>query len=101
MPKAADRGITVFEAANDDLKEVYVAWTRLPIFQAIAELGEEPPPTIAHWKPRRQRISFRSLEFDQSVEAARAFIVHRVRKRLPEGWKYVIDPSSREPSAPR
>jgi hypothetical protein len=101
MPKTADRGITVFEAANDDLKEIYVAWTRLPIHQAIGELGDEPPAVIAHWKPRRQRISYRSLEFDQSTDSARAFIARHLRKRLPEGWKFVLDPDARDPSAPR
>jgi hypothetical protein len=57
MPMAsadAPRHATVFGTANEDLKEAYVAWTSLPIFQAIANLGKHLPSLPGYQKPHRQ-----------------------------------------------
>lgn len=83
-------GITVFEAVNEQLKEIYVTWTSLPIFEAMAEIGRRPPAAIAHWRPERERISFRSLEFDLTEAAARALIARRSARRPADGWKYLV-----------
>lgn len=95
MPKhsgmAPGRKVTVFEAANDDLKEVYVTWTCRPIFEAMADLGAHPPAAISRWRPPQQRVSFRSLEFGLTEQSARVFIVRRVAKSLPDGWRYVVE----------
>lgn len=93
---ASDRNVTVFEAANDELKEVYVTWTSRPIFQAMADLDTHPPAAIAHWRPAQQHVAFRSLEFGLTCESARLFIARRVEKRLSEGWKYVVEPQSKD-----
>lgn len=79
---------TIFEAINPDLKEIYVAATALPIFEAMSELGRNPPPQIAHWDLRRQRIEFRSLMFDLSANEARLFISKRLATAPLEGWNY-------------
>lgn len=88
---ASDRTVTVFEAANDDLKEIYVTWTGRPIFEAMADLGAHPPAAISHWRPPQQHVSFRSLEFGLTEQSARLFIARRVAKSLPDGWRYVVE----------
>lgn len=85
------RSITVFEAVNEDLKEVYVTWTSRPIFEAMSDLGKEPPKILSHWKTTRHRVTFRSLEFDLSEELARAFIARHASKQLQSGWRYILD----------
>lgn len=84
-------GITVFEAVNERLKEVYVTWTRLSIFEAMAEIGKRPAAPIAHWRPERESVSFRTLEFDLTEAAARELIARHVAKPPPSGWKYLTD----------
>ncbi|MDO8757634.1 MAG: hypothetical protein Q7J64_06470 [Elusimicrobiota bacterium] len=96
---APDRHVIVFEAANDDLKEVYVAWTSRPIFQAKAELDARPPSVITHWHPQHQNIAFRSLEFNLPEVEAQAFITRLVAKHLSDGRKYVTDSISTTRSA--
>lgn len=87
----AVRDVTIFEAVNTELKEIYVARTSKQIFEAIADLGKRLPPAISHWRPDRHQINFRSLEFKLSAEAARAFIVRHTARPWPEGWKYIVD----------
>lgn len=82
---APDRHVIVFEAANADLKEVYVAWTSRPIFQAMAELDARRPSVITHWHPQHQNIAFRSLEFNLPEDEAQAFITRLVAKHLSDG----------------
>lgn len=90
---APSSNITVFEAANDDLKELYVTRTALPIFQAIAEISTKPVPAIRHWMPQRQQISFRSLAFNLTEESAQAFIARHIAERLAQGWTLLTDSS--------
>lgn len=94
---SSNQRATVFEAANSQRREIYVAWTFLPIFDATARLGEHPPSVIAHWRPEREQISLRSLEFDLTEEEARAFVARYVAKPPQEGWKYIVEP----PGKPR
>lgn len=86
------RDITVFEAVNNELKEIYVTWTVKPIFEAMADLGKKLPSTISHWRPDRQQINFRSLEFKLASESARAFIARHTAKPWPAEWKYLLGP---------
>lgn len=83
--------LTVFEAVNNDLKEIYVTATPKPIFQAVAELGKRLPSVISHWRPDRHQINFRSLEFHQSREQADSFIKRHAARPWPAGWKYLVD----------
>ncbi len=83
-------GFTVFEAVNNDLKEIFVTATKKPIFEAMAELGKNPPPLISHWRTDREQINFRSLEFDLSREEADEFIKRHTAKPWPAGWSYVV-----------
>lgn len=87
---APQHHITVFEAANSDLKEIYVVWTARSVFEAMGALDKRPPAAIAHWRPSKQRIDFRSLEFKLNEDEARAFIARHATKQLQSGWKYII-----------
>ena len=89
MPK---RSFTVFEAANEDLKEIYVTWTSRPIFEAMSAFGKQPPKVLSNWKTSKHRITFRSLEFDLTEELARSFVSRHVSKQpLHAGWKFILD----------
>lgn len=90
----AAKRFTVFEAANSNLKEIYVASTSMAIVEAMAAIARELPPPIAHWDPERQHIQFRSLEFDLTREEAEAFI-KRCTAMTPTGWKCFVDQPSR------
>lgn len=85
------RSITVFEVANDELKEVYLTWTSRPIFEAMCDFGAAPPKLVSHWKTEKQHINFRSLEFDLTKELARDFISRHAAKQRQSGWKYILD----------
>jgi hypothetical protein len=89
MPAVHD--VTVFEAVNNDLKEIYVASTTKQIFEAMSDLGKQLPAAISHWRPKGHSINFRSLEFHMSAEAARAFIARHTARPWPEGWKYIVE----------
>ena len=89
--RAGDCALTIFEAVNNDPKEIYVTATPKPIFEAMADLGKRLPSVIAHWHPDRHQINFRSLEFDQSREAADSFIKRYTARPWPAGWKYLVD----------
>lgn len=56
--------------------------------------SQGPPPVIAHWRPDRQHVSFRSLEFQLSEEDARAFVSRHIATPLPDRWKYIFDSST-------
>lgn len=86
----AVRDVTVFEAINNDLKEIYVTWPNKQVFESIADLGRNLPTEIRHWRPDRHQINFRSLEFKLSEESARAFIARHTAKPWPNDWKYLL-----------
>ena len=88
----------VFEAANGELQELYVTWTALSIFNAMADFCMSPPIEVSHWAPKRQHIHFRSLEFELSVEDARAFVAQRLAAPPPEDWNYVPNASLKGPA---
>lgn len=83
-------GFTVFEAVNNDLKEIYVTGTKKPIFEAMAEFGTHPPSMISHWRTNREQMTFRSLEFELSLEQAEEFIKRHTAKPWPAGWSYIV-----------
>jgi hypothetical protein len=89
------RRFTVFEAANADLREIYLTATAKAIFEAMADFARDLPPVIAHWKPEGQHIEFRSLEFDLTDDEAQSFIKRRLAKAAPADWKYLLEAPSR------
>ena len=92
LSKPNPERFTVFEASNEDLNEIYITATTLPIFQAMAQLANKLPAPIAHWRPERQHVNFRSLEFDLPKEAALEFIQRYIARPLTGNWKYFFEP---------
>lgn len=88
MSKPPKDRYTVFEAVNEDLKEIFIGKTRLPMFEAIELLRRSPPPALRHWAMNRW-IFFRSLEFGLEREAARELIARRAGG-IPEGWRSIL-----------
>lgn len=86
LSRAGDRAFTIFEAVNNDLKEIYVTAPARPIFDAMADLGKRLPSAISHWRPDKQQINFRSLEFNQSREKAASFIERHTAKPCGPQW---------------
>lgn len=83
---------TVFEAENTDLSESYLGATQSPIFETMAQLSRSLPVAIRHWRPDKQRVNFRSLEFNLTKDAARVYITDYVSTRAHSGWKYFVEP---------
>lgn len=94
-----DSRLTVFEADNEDLREVYITSTSMSIYEAMAEFERSLPAPVRHWKPERQHIHFRSLEFDLSKDQAADFIKRRMAQPTPAGWKLIVDAPARTRAA--
>jgi hypothetical protein len=80
---------TVFEAANENTREIFVGMTAAPMFEAERALRAAPPAAIKHWDFNDVR-DFRSVEFDLSEENARQFIEGYARTTPPLDWRFVI-----------
>jgi hypothetical protein len=75
-----------------DLKEIFVTLTARSIFESMGDLLKKRRPRfLAHWRPEKQHIEFRSLEFQLTEQEARTFIAQRIAKRLPSNWKYILE----------
>lgn len=88
--------ITVFEAANDTLKEVYVGTTSLLIDQVIRGFQVNPPRAAKHWK-KDQRILFRCVEYSIAIKDAAAFIEAYIRSDALKGWKVLREIPANNP----
>ncbi|MBI3299276.1 MAG: hypothetical protein HYZ75_14000 [Elusimicrobia bacterium] len=93
MPSLPDGGslsgahlVTVFEAVNTDLKEVYVATTQLLSDALGKDFLARPPKAVAHWMPEH-RVLFRCIEYSIAVSDAEAFIDHYSKSDILVGWK--------------
>lgn len=80
--------VTVFEAVNETLSELYVGSTELSVHDLIARNAARPPAEIAHWGPEH-RVDYRSLEFGLEPASARDFIVNYAAA-LAKGARRVI-----------
>jgi hypothetical protein len=90
MPTSrASRKYTVFEAANESLKELFVTATTKPVFEAALKVHGAHGEPIAHWKPRAHRITVRSVEFELTAEEAFAYIQAHLAARPRSGWSFL------------
>jgi hypothetical protein len=90
-----DTHFTVFEAANEELKEIYITSTSSAIYEAMADFARSLPAVVRHWKPERHHIHFRSLEFELSKEQAAEYIKRRMGQLQPVGWRLIADAPTR------
>jgi hypothetical protein len=80
--------VTVFEAANDTTKELYVGVTSLFIDAVIRSHYRRPPREIAHWA-REHQISYRCVEYAMPRDAASEFVKNYTQSTAVKGWKTV------------
>lgn len=89
--------ITVYEAANDTRREVYVGTTNLLIDQLIRAFHSFLPRVARHWK-KEDRILFRCVEYSIPVSEARKFIDGYAKSDALKGWKVLRDEPAARPS---
>jgi hypothetical protein len=81
--------LTVFEAFNDCLKEIYISATIEPMFLAMARIAKYPPSAIRHWDASRHR-RFQSVAFHLTGSQAGRLI--KLRLEAPrDGWARLTD----------
>ncbi len=78
--------VSVFEAVNDTVKEIYLGTTTLLSDQLAAQFPRTPPPATAHWESRH-RVFVKVVEYSIPLKDARAFIDHYADSAAAAGWK--------------
>lgn len=82
--------MTVFEATNDTLREVYIGTTERLMERLVDEFERRPPARTAHWD-KAHRIGFRCVEYAIPASDARAFIDNYASSEALSGWKILRD----------
>ena len=77
--------VTVYEAANETLKEVYLESSQLPISQIARFLRSDPPPRLSHWRPEHL-VQYRAVATLPKRDAE-AFIARYAESGAPAGWR--------------
>ena len=80
----------VFEAINDTLKESFIGATSLPLALIERRHHENPPESIAHWRPE-QAVHYRCVESGLSAQETPTFLDGYARTANRFGWKTVVD----------
>lgn len=78
--------MTVFEAVNETLREVFVGATEHPFDRGIDEFRSRPPRAVAHWR-MGERLSFRCVEHEVPSHDAERFIDGYAQSDALRGWK--------------
>ena len=80
---------TVYEARNEELKELYIVSTMLDVAEEINRNRERPPLAIAHWTPEaRHSLTVLDVFPDQAAAAAG---MRRRLARAETGWRVITD----------
>lgn len=90
--------VSVYEAANDTLKEVYVGITTLLMERLVKGFQTSPPPAVACWK-RKHRVLFRIVRYIIPYRKAAPFIRAYLQSGSLAGWK-VLGKTDDPPLAP-
>lgn len=77
--------VTVYEAVNETLKEVYLESSQLPISQIARFLRSDPPPELSHWRPEH-RVHYRPVATLPRRDAE-AFIARYADSGAFFGWR--------------
>lgn len=78
--------MTVFEAVNETLREVFVGTTDHLFDRLIDEFRACPPRAVAHWSAG-ERLSFRCVEYAVPNQDAERFIDGYAQSDALKGWK--------------
>jgi hypothetical protein len=82
--------ITVFEASNDILKELYIGTTSQPIEKLEKDHKTQPPSAIAHWRPNH-KVVYRTVESNLSPTDAAPFAKGYAAAVEKMGWRAIVD----------
>lgn len=83
--------LAVYEAANPELKEVYVGATGHLLERLKDAFLNQPPAIVSHWRPRAPLV-FRFIEYAVPAKAVHAFIEVHAAKAAKGGWTVLLDP---------
>lgn len=78
--------ITVFEARNPALRELYLGTTTLLSPSLIDEFAARPPRAIRHWRPQ-QGAELRCLVYAIPFSEAKGFVAKYARLKRRRSWK--------------
>ena len=82
--------LTVYEAANDALRELYIGVTAKDLRQATLDFAAAPPRAIAHWRADPPK-ALRYLASGLDKAEVRAFVDGYVRQPLLKTWTVIRD----------
>ena len=83
--------VTVYEAINETLKEVYVGTTSLFIDQLGARFLTRLPPNVAHWRADHN-ILYHAVEYAIYRRDAAEFIDRYAKSASLETWRVFTGP---------
>jgi hypothetical protein len=78
--------VTVYEARNPDLREIYLGTTTFLSERLVAEFAAHPPNPIRHWKPEHL-ADVRCIVYAIPGAEARGFIRKYSRDRRRRSWR--------------
>jgi hypothetical protein len=78
--------VSVYEAVNDTLKEIYLGTSNLLSEQLVRDFASSPPAPVAHWTAG-QRIVVNIVEYSIPAGDAERFIAHYASSAASAGWK--------------
>lgn len=82
-----DRRVSIYEAINATLKEVFVGMTSEGMHKVLTRHRTKGPPEIAHWQPEHE-ISHRSVQPNMAPSHAADFVAEHAKALALErpGW---------------
>jgi hypothetical protein len=82
---------SIFEAANETLKEFFIGVTTASLDQLEAGHRAVPPAPVSHWDFSAHRIVYREVEHDLPGKDSRPFIDGYVQSIEKNGWKVITE----------
>lgn len=87
---AREKLYCVFRIVNEVRKEIFLAASTRPIFEAIADIRLARPRALQAWN-LTDITKFESLEFNLKEADAQAFVEARVKRGTQRGYRYILD----------
>lgn len=78
--------VSVYEAVNDGLKEIYLGTTTLLSDQLVSQFQRTRPSVVAHWKGEH-KVYINIVEYSIPMRDVESFISHYSSSAASAGWK--------------
>lgn len=85
---------TIYEARNEDLKEVFIGTagaTDFSIDNLRTSHQNTPPQAISHWKFDAEKIIYSVVEVGLNEIDVPVFLENYMRSALPLGWTLIVE----------